>query len=790
MEQAIFNVKDFGAKGDGRANDMKAFQKAINACDTAGGGAVFIPEGIYTIKYSLWQRFKMWITKIFMQMKKFYGIANLCLLIFFTVLFGIQCTQGQSLSFPQNPADFNRPGAGANEWTGGQNIINIPNQGINTQRLDKYWRFTWLDFQNANSASGAYDFSVFDAQIQQAIKLGQSFSFGIMQQCGGCDANQQTNVSGSKMLYPTWLHNQMQSESTKDFTSGGEWFPNYNSPSYLTAWKNLNVALNAHIMSGSYNGVRYQDVIGQIDIRGYGDYGEWTNNVFTVGNITVATGDSIISYVVHTFDKFQCVYMMATCDGGQLSSNTNVPPGVGYYALTTSNSVGKLGWRRDSWGQTDGYLSQWTDTNPTTFNGLSFKTEIMNRYQKAPIVGEPQDGGSAGTFNSLSAQMLKYGVTSFGNGNFNTSSNGSNATVQTNFRAASAAAGYKLTITAGSISGNLISLTWSNINTAPDYKDWNVNFELRNGSVVAWTKKSSFSPKFFLKGSITVIDSLPNGTGDLYLVIRDPLNFRKPMPLAITGQNADGSYLLKSAVTLSGGGVIQPPPPVDTTVIPKPPVDTTVIPIPPINCDTIIKVPVKTPVYKTRTVIDTTYTITTKDSTVHRTCPGTPIPPTTSPTTVFATQFPSGSVQRDNTTGIEVGMKFTSSIAGSIIGVRFYKQPGNSGTHTGELYSSTGTRLASAVFANDTTSGWKTVAFTSPVAITVGTTYVVACFSSAGFYSSDNTGFKVPIVNGPLTGTIGVYTYTTAPALPGSKYQTSNYWVDGIFVPNGLTTPK
>jgi hypothetical protein len=138
------------------------------------------------------------------------------------------------------------------------------------------------------------------------------------------------------MLYPTWLHNQMQSESVKDFISGGEWFPNYNSPSYLTALKNLNVAINNHILSGSYNGVRYQDVIGQIDIRGYGDFGEWTNNVFTNGNITVATGDSIISYHVHVFDKFQCVYMMATVGGGQLS-NTNIPPGVGYYALTVSN---------------------------------------------------------------------------------------------------------------------------------------------------------------------------------------------------------------------------------------------------------------------------------------------------------------------------------------------------------------------------------------------------------------------------------------------------------------------
>ncbi len=482
--------------------------------------------------------------------------------------------QTTNLTFTQIPLtdpEFMRPGAGANEWSYDQNIVNIPTQGTNTQRLDRYWRFTWLDFQPANGSSGSYDFSVFDSKIQQSISKGQTFSFGVMQQCGGCDANLQTNISGAVMLYPTWLHNQMQSESVKDFISGGEWFPNYNSPSYLTALKNLNVAINNHILSGSYNGVRYQDVIGQIDIRGYGDFGEWTNNVFTNGNLTVASGDSIISYHVHVFDKFQCVYMMATVDGGQLS-NTNVPPGVGYYALTASNSVGKLGWRRDSWGQTDNYLSQWTDANPTVFNGLSFKTEIMNRYQFAPIVGEPQDGGSAGNFTSLAAQMTKYGVTSFGNGNFN---NGVNATIQNSFRAASKAAGYRIVLTGGSMTTTLtggntfnLALNWQNIGAAPDYKNWNVTYELRSSTnAVVWTGTSSFNPRLFLPSgapsaisdNFTLPSTVPQGTYSMYLIIRDPVGFRKPLPLGITGVNSDGSYLLRSNITVGTGTANQPP---------------------------------------------------------------------------------------------------------------------------------------------------------------------------------------------------------------------------------------
>lgn len=45
--QSVFNVRDFGAKGDGKALDSPAINKAIETCAKKGGGTVMLPAGQY-----------------------------------------------------------------------------------------------------------------------------------------------------------------------------------------------------------------------------------------------------------------------------------------------------------------------------------------------------------------------------------------------------------------------------------------------------------------------------------------------------------------------------------------------------------------------------------------------------------------------------------------------------------------------------------------------------------------------------------------------------------------------
>lgn len=50
---SLFDVTEYGAKGNGTADDTTAIQAALNDCDAAGGGTVYFPVGAYKITGTL-----------------------------------------------------------------------------------------------------------------------------------------------------------------------------------------------------------------------------------------------------------------------------------------------------------------------------------------------------------------------------------------------------------------------------------------------------------------------------------------------------------------------------------------------------------------------------------------------------------------------------------------------------------------------------------------------------------------------------------------------------------------
>ena len=135
-----------------------------------------------------------------------------------------------------------------------------------------------------------------------------------------------------------------------------------------------------------------------------------------------------------------------------------------------------------------------------------------------------------------------------------------------------------------------------------------------------------------------------------------------------------------------------------------------------------------------------------------------------------------------DTNATELGVQFRSDVAGSITGLRFYKGSGNTGTHVGHLWTSSGTLLASVTFTSETASGWQQVNFATPVAITPGTTYVASYYAPVGHYADDTGYFASGYSNSPLhvPANGGVYAYGATSTFPKSVWQASNYWVDVV----------
>jgi hypothetical protein len=157
---------------------------------------------------------------------------------------------------------------------------------------------------------------------------------------------------------------------------------------------------------------------------------------------------------------------------------------------------------------------------------------------------------------------------------------------------------------------------------------------------------------------------------------------------------------------------------------------------------------------------------------------------------IFGTATPQNPVDPD-TNGVTLGVKFTSTTAGKVTGIRWYRGHTNNAGYTAKLFNAGGALLASKKTAGDTchVPCWEQANFTTPVAITANTVYIAAVYTSNGRYPGDNYGLTTAVVNGPLTalasqpsgpnGPNGVYTYS-ATGYPANGYENSNYWVDVV----------
>jgi hypothetical protein len=156
------------------------------------------------------------------------------------------------------------------------------------------------------------------------------------------------------------------------------------------------------------------------------------------------------------------------------------------------------------------------------------------------------------------------------------------------------------------------------------------------------------------------------------------------------------------------------------------------------------------------------------------------------PQTLFGDTVPLVASE-DDSSPVEVGTAFQPTRDGVVKAIRFHKGPGNGGTHVGSLWSSTGQRLATVTFTNETPSGWQSANLATPLRLTAGQTYVVSYLAPQGHYSYTSGFFNTQWTSGQLVapaGANGRYLYGAAGGMPIYSWGSTNYFVDVKFVPD------
>jgi hypothetical protein len=101
----------------------------------------------------------------------------------------------------------------------------------------------------------------------------------------------------------------------------------------------------------------------------------------------------------------------------------------------------------------------------------------------------------------------------------------------------------------------------------------------------------------------------------------------------------------------------------------------------------------------------------------------------------------------------EQGIEFSSAVNGQITHIRFWKAPGEpSGGHVGRIWNATtGQQLASAVFVNESGSGWQEAQLATPLPITAGVRYKVT-YNLHSVVAKTFNVLNYPITSWPLVG--------------------------------------
>lgn len=523
-------------------------------------------------------------------MKKTISLVALATLL----IVSIAKSQTTNFSFTNKPfSDPEMPNyhRGAHYWNGTQwdnsSAPQVPPGTSTTSAKTWYARMEWTDME---SSQGVYTFTKASLGTKWWASLENSLEWcannGALWGFGGVmtayDGSNGKYYDGAWSVYPQYLHNLMQSEiNTKDwiYTSTGNWIPNWNSPSYLERWRVLNDTILKYVKnwkytpsSGPWAGklIEGPKIIDFIDLRGYGNFGEWHTYPWTQSQpanaiCTDSSMKKIIDIAVDVYGDYPIHVPIAIFDDNGWSESNAFRT---WYVMTRKTRYGVIGWRRDNIGD-KGY-DNFLIGNTWTYGNWKADTAILDRWKYAMITGEPLNGSNSSNccpiYFHIRPEISSYHYASFGNGNYGVNTQAAWDTINAVFKLT----GYRYNLNGGNMTTTLspnqnfnVTLNWRNVGASPLYqKRWRIVYQLKTAAdveVKRWTSK--LKPYLFLPSNVDSIvtdqfnlGNVPNGTTyKLTVKFEDTVGLLSPLFIAINSptRNTDGSYTLRSNIVVT-----------------------------------------------------------------------------------------------------------------------------------------------------------------------------------------------------------------------------------------------
>ena len=143
------------------------------------------------------------------------------------------------------------------------------------------------------------------------------------------------------------------------------------------------------------------------------------------------------------------------------------------------------------------------------------------------------------------------------------------------------------------------------------------------------------------------------------------------------------------------------------------------------------------------------------------------------PCSIWNDGTPTGSFESNDPNAQTLGVQFQASSSGFITGVRFYKEPDNTGAHTGSLWSSSGPLLASRDVHRRDRVGVAGAGLLHPGGGDRGDDVCGVLSHQYRVPGGDPQGLASAVTNGPLTALAGggVYAYGSANTFPDQHLQ-------------------